>query len=119
MSAPNQANAYNLMKIILSKDIQANRSLYVDTPVLKSAVRTVSENAMYHSYERLGLPYMAEKELNEYIDILLSPDSCKLMPYTPYYEIFLNDMAPYFEGKKSFEECAAILKNNLELYLSE
>jgi len=129
-TSKNQINAYNLLKIILSEDIQANLLVSLSLPVLKDAVRSLSITYIYEGYDWESKdiskfhisaldPPMPEKELEEYIDLITNLDSCKIMAYTPMLEFFTRDMEPYFENKKSFEECVAILKNNLELYMSE
>jgi len=118
-SSQNQINAYNLLKIILSEDIQAMMYL-LNNPVLKSAVRTTGENQVYGYDDIPGLYYpVPEDKFDEYIDLQLDVDSCKLMASAVYNDFLMNDMLPFFEGEKSFEDCAGILKNNLELYISE
>jgi len=118
-ASQNQVNAYNLLKIIMSDDIQSMMYL-LETPVKKSAVRATGENQVYGYGDVLGLYYpMPEDKFEEYINLLLGVDSCELMSGAAYNDFLRNDMLPYFEGKKPFEDCAKILKNNLELYMSE
>jgi len=129
-TSQNQINAYNLLKIIVSGDLQSGITNSLSLPVWKDAVRSKSETMMYEGYyfemaggEGFDIPAldppMSEQDLDEYIDMIINLDSCKILLKTLYNDFFLRDMQPYFENKKSYEECIGILKNNLELYMSE
>jgi len=119
-ASKNQINAYNLIKIILSEDIQNDSSIYFPMPpVLKSAAKAQFEEAIHGSGNFQALPPLPEEVFNAYLDLLINVDTCSLITFTPYYEIFRRDMGAYFEGKKSFDECVKILENSLQIYVSE
>jgi len=120
-ASQNQINAYNLIKIILSEDIQNDWTVYgIQPPVLKSVAKSKFEEAMYGGEYFPALePRLPEEVFNAYLDLLINVDVCSLITVTPYYDIFRRDMQGYFEGKKSFDECVKILKNSLQIYASE
>lgn len=110
----NQINAYNLLKIILSEDIQAGSTdagqyLRLGMPVLKSGVSLTIKNHVY---------FVDEKTTKEYTDMLINVDSAKMIP-SAMYNFLLEEMTPYWEETKPFDDCYANLVNKLEIYISE
>lgn len=114
-SSANQINAYNLLKIILSEEIQAGGTesgnyLRLGMPVLKSGVHA---KIVRDSWGQLD-----EETINEYTNLMLNIDSAKIIP-NEMYKFLVDEMTPYWEGKQSFDECYARLVSKLELYVSE
>ena len=113
-ASQNQVNAWNLMKILLSEDIQARRTTIFYNPVLKSAVVqkiNADQSLLGNRHE--------QEEIEEYANLIINVDSCRMVTYAPY-EVFLwEEMTPYFEGSRSFDDCYDRLVSKLELYISE
>ena len=114
-ASKNQINAYNLLKIILSEEIQAGGTtsgnyLSLGTPVLKSGVRTAIERNSYGNLD--------EETINKYTDMLINVDSAKIIPRA-LENFFIDEIIPYWEGTRSFDDCYAKLVSKLELYISE
>lgn len=115
-TSKNQISAYNLLKIILSDEIQTGNMYLLGNPVLKSAVRPRGDWAM----SVMGVSNLKdEKSINEYLDMLINVDSCKMTPYAPYYVFLIEEMTPYFNGTRSFDDCYDRLVSKLEIYISE
>jgi len=115
-SSENQINAYNLLKIILSEDIQAETMYIFENPVLKSAVRKQADRLL--NSRGTHRPRHTER-MNEYINIMTNITSAKMMPYAPYHVYIIEEMIPYFNGARSFDDAYARLVNRLEIYASE
>lgn len=123
-SSPNQVNAYNLMKILLSEEVQGGNILTY-YPVSKNAAINIFENLKqdlgvnddHKKYYGTNIK-MSEEESNRFIESILNIDSCVIMDKS-YSEFLYKDMVPYYEGKQTFEQFLSILKNKLELYISE
>ena len=115
-SSPNQVNAYNLLKILLSEDIQEGHTLFFGVPVLKSAVRINIINRLnlqWHIFSQY------EEKLDEYTAMLANVDSVMMTPFAPYRNFFWEELTPYFEDTMSFDDAYARLVRRLELYVSE
>jgi len=123
-ASPNQVNAYNLLKILLSEEIQGGNGLTY-YPVSKQAARNMFEylkqeygvNDKNKTYYGTNLK-MTDEESNRFIDAILNIDSCVIMDKS-YSEFLYKDMVPYYEGKQTFDQFVNILTNKLELYISE
>jgi beta-lactamase regulating signal transducer with metallopeptidase domain len=113
-SSENQINAYNLLKIILSEDIQRERYLF-ELPVLKNAVKPSADEAM----RMMGLLARFEETIDEYVNMAINVTSAKIMPHVPYREFLIEEMTPYFESSRTFDDAYSRLVSKLELYLSE
>ena len=130
-SSKNQVNAYNLLKILLSDEVQGfsydyrvegnttyRNTVYTSISVLESVMKT----RLYLHEDDPLLVYQkkpSEEFINGYIDVITNVDECKLPMPEPYKEYWKKNMTPYFEGTESYEECLSKLKNDLEWYLSE
>jgi hypothetical protein len=115
-SSENQINAWNLLKIILSEDIQAGTMYIFENPVLKSAVKIQAERLLS---TRGTLRPRHEEKIDEYVDIMMTVTSAKLMPHAPYFIFLVEEMTPYWEGSRTFDDAYSRLVNKLEIYLSE
>jgi ABC-type glycerol-3-phosphate transport system substrate-binding protein len=126
-ASKNQINAYNLLKILLSEDIQKESMSITWIPVLKSVIIPRADKEMRDyvkrdwattsNYEELRSRY--EEIISEQMDMLINVDSAKLVSRIPYREFLMEEMMPYFKDTKSFDDCYSRLVNKLELYASE
>jgi len=118
-NSKNKLNAYNFLKILLSETIQTSTTVYeITTPVLKSAVRTLVDKAsdMLSSFKSTA-PIPSDT-LEAIVDMFTNVDRCFIPSREPesfFYEHFM----PYLDNKKTYEQCFAAFKNDLELYYSE
>ena len=117
----NQLNAWRLMKILLSEEIQCGSNgslpyLSLGSPVLKNGMRTFIENEVNMIY---GSPDGVPAEvIDEYISLAENIDRAVLTP--PIIQrYYLLEMKPYLTGKRTFDECYENLKNTIELYKDE
>ncbi len=117
-ASDNQLNAYRLLKILLSEEIQGGNDggyqyLRLGNPVLKTALRAkIATNAA-----GMDTP-IDETTITEYTNTMTNISSANIMPKL-VYDYVIEEMTPYFEGTKSFDDCFARLVNVLELYISE
>ena len=129
-ASANQINAFNFLKILLSEDIQTSHIYMYAIPVLKSAVETrvyeglkeYASNSPWIVSNDVDIEqFYAEYEeiINERIEMMLNVDSAKMLPHAPYYEFLLDEMIPYFNGARSFDDAYTRLVNRLEIYASE
>lgn len=113
-ASQNQVNAYNLLKILLSEGIQAGGTdggnyLRLGMPVLKSGVSLMIKNSV---------SFVDDEITKEYADMLTNVDSAKTIP-SALYSFLIEEMTPYFEGTRSFDDCYERLVSKLEIYISE
>lgn len=120
-ASQNQINAYRLLKILLSEEIQggndgsANKLNYlrIGTPVLKNAIKNgILENM---TDMKIELP---EEDLNYFMDILTNVKIAKNLPKV-VRKFIIDEMTPYLNGSKTFDECYSRLETTLELYKDE
>ena len=110
-NAPNKLNAWRLLKILLSDEIQGNPdTLYAVDPVRKSAVPLFLNHWNSDGWVEENIPGLKE--------ILLDFDHAYL--HQPLISQYVRDsMLPYVTGTKTFEDCYKKLLNTLELYKDE
>ncbi len=112
----NQINAYRLLKIILSEEIQFSGSaidyILVGTPVLKSAV----EKKVERDYKKFG--ELDEKQLQLLTEYAQNADAGYFIPQI-VLDYVREEMTPYINGTKTYEECYDRLVNVLTLYKDE
>jgi ABC-type glycerol-3-phosphate transport system substrate-binding protein len=126
-TSPNKLNAYRLMKILLSEQIQGGiwpDVVFGYTPVLNSAVETQLEFAVRMAmanngaYEgKRGVISVTLDDLREYMDMVINIDDCRLPEVGPFY--LFKHMEPYFKSEDTYENCLNKMRNWLELYLTE
>ncbi|MHB1154617.1 MAG: hypothetical protein ACYCWE_21470 [Eubacteriales bacterium] len=132
-TSENKKNAYHLMKILLSSDIQGQQSstesvsyIGFEIPVLTEAARSAAEN----EWGRRGNPNGRNDgsvvfedipvEIHEkFIDLVVNIDSCVLETYSVTNDFLIPGLEPYFKGEKTYEECIEDLTYRLTIYLSE
>ena len=122
-ASPNKLNAYRLLKIMLSEEIQGNPQEVTigGFPVLKSAIEIHSkyriEDNLKRVYDGQAIS-ISEEAMQEYVDMASDIDFCTI--YTSQdSNIFYNTMMSYFMGADTYENCLGKLKNQMELYISE
>lgn len=117
----NQVNAYRFLKILLSEEIQGGNSdgityLRYGHPVIESSLRAQMKKDFGDS-DIIGSE--DEKYIDSYIDLVVGVSHASLgTPDT--VEGFVEEaMSPFWDGKKSYDECCASLVSMLELYKDE
>ena len=117
----NTLNAWRLIKILLSEEIQCGTSetlgnLTIASPVLKEGLRKYismqAEKAFYGTYE------LSEETMDEFCALAEQIDHAVLAPPI-LVRYFQMEMMPYVQGDRSFDDCFDNLKNTLELYKDE
>ena len=109
--SPNKLNAWRMLKILLSYDVQSNPdALKAVYPVRKDAVSPFLKYSYYEDYA-----VMEDSGLDE---LLLKFDHAYFKP--PVLIQYVKDaMMPCIQGNKSFDDCYKKLLNTLELYKDE
>ena len=120
-NTPNTLNAWRLIKILLSEEVQCGSgatlgNLTIGSPVLKDGFRKYltmqMERTFYGSYE------LSEEKIEEFCSLAENIDHAVLAPpiLLRYFQV---EMMPYVQGNRSFDECYENLKNTVELYKDE
>lgn len=120
-NTPNTLNAWRLIKILLSEEVQCGSgetlgNLTIGSPVLKDGFRKYlamqMERTFYGAYE------LPEEKIEEFCSLAEQIDHAVLAP--PILQrYFQMEMMPYVQGNRSFDECYENLKNTVELYKDE
>ncbi len=105
-NSPNQVNAYEFLKILLSLDVQCKLSIPVNNQAL-----------LYNQIEYKGWGY-TQKELDDMYQFLTHLD-CRESNATAVIDIVHTAMLPWIEDQRSYEDCLAELESQLELYIHE
>ena len=114
----NKANAWKLLKILLSDEIQGGHDpempsssyFWAGFPVRLSSVP---------SYLNVDDDYMEESEsLQRYVSLMQSPTEAVLIPNV-YRQYIADEMLPYIRGEKTWEDCWNSFLNTMELYKDE
>lgn len=117
-SSQNKLNAYRLLCILLSEEIQSGQcrtgaeDLRVGLPVLKSAVVRNTMSA-YDTYFSGVAESAGDAQL--FIDTCTSVTRASMIPNVIMRTLYL-EMTPYIRGEKTWEECYGRLLNALTLY---
>ena len=114
-SSENKANAWKLLKILLSDEIQGghdkenynNPYLWGGYPVRLSSTKASLD---------LGRTKTPNgKDFDEYVALVQSPTEAILVPQA--YRLTINDeIMPYIEGEKTWDECYESFINDLNTY---
>ncbi len=125
-NSANKQNAYNFAKLLLSKKYQTltNRVYVSSIPVLNSALKAsydeylskswqVIEN---HNTEYKSVP-LPKKDFDQYMGYI--NEITGAMVQTSADKVFWKNMAPFYKGEKSYEECIKNAKEQLQINLSE
>lgn len=128
-TSENKKNAYNLLKVLLSYDVQTAETktsgafydMYI--PISKSAAKKATE----YYWKRIVATTngaiiwepVSEEVYNQYLDMVLNIDSCVLPNPLPVDEFLYPGLEPYFKGEKTYESCIDDITQKLNIYLSE
>ncbi len=116
--AANKANAWKLLKILLSEEIQGghdekrwgNSYFWVGEPVRLSSTKA----KMDHGAEMTP----DGPEFDEFVELVQSPTDARMFPLI--YNKYLNqEIMPYVRGERSWEDCWKSFVNTMELYKDE
>jgi ABC-type glycerol-3-phosphate transport system substrate-binding protein len=124
--SPNQQNAWNFIKLLLSAESQKGTYAVVWKPVNKEAL--VWEVERWYNYfsgsvqDRPGAEFilyakLSEAEKQAYLNLLLNVDDSNA--YHSGGLAFDTHMIPFLEGDVSYETAINGLRNHLTLYVSE
>ena len=120
--AKNKLNAYRLLTLLLSEELQGGESptgsnLRIGLPVNKNALRG-KLYGMNQKYSDVDGEIITEKDAEVLFNILTSPTRSIIIP--PIIKRYLNlEIMPYIYGEKGWEDCYKRFLNTLELYASE
>ena len=116
--AANKANAWKLLKILLSEEIQGghdenrrgNSYFWVGEPVRLSSMKAKMD---------MGADLTPDgPEFDEYIALVQSPTEARMFPLI--YNKYLNaEIMPYIRGEKGWDDCWKSFLNTMELYKDE
>ena len=116
--AANKANAWKLLKILLSEEIQGghdknrkdNSYFWVGEPVRLSSMKAKMD---------MGADLTPDgPEFDEYIALVQSPTEALMSPLI-FNKYLSEEIMPYVHGEKSWEDCWKSFVNTLELYKDE
>ena len=124
-ASKNKLNAWRLLKILLSDEIQAGRNenghnlpyFWVGHPVRVSSLRREAE----YDLEFWGFDQEDEEVraiFERFMDLCPSVDGVRMLPNVWFRYIRL-EMFPYVYGEKPWDDCYKRFLNTLELYASE
>ncbi len=108
-NSPNQTNAYEFIKILLSDDVQEMEG-YLDIPVSNSALEEKKRDLTQYGY--------TEEDLDAVCDFLVSLP-CRESNAPAVIDLVHTTMMPWIEDQRSYEDCLAELQSQLELYIHE
>ena len=123
--AKNKLNAWRLIKILLSDEIQSARDesrlgnsiFWSGKPVRISALRKDFEYEV--GFWGLDIEDPEEQKLlDEFVELWSSPTNAQRLPDTVSRYINL-ELMPYVKGEKQWNDCYKRFMNTLELYASE
>ena len=109
-SAPNKLNAWRMLKILLSDEVQGNPEALTANPVRVSAVPLYVN---YKYYDGFVVP-----DLTGYEPLFLDFDRVSLRPPVLLQSVW-DEMKPYIKGERTFEDCFGKMLNMLEIYKDE
>ena len=121
--AKNKLNAYRLLKILLSEELQGGQSsaglsnLRIGMPVNKNALRGMVYGTN-QKYPDVDGEVITEEDAAMLFDLVSSPTRTEIMPATVKRYLQL-EIFPYVRGEKPWDDCYKRFLNTLELYASE
>lgn len=124
-NSPNKANAYALLKVMLSDDLQ-ERILYYDfgVPVKSSALsekfRQTCLRFSSFTYNETNLKngLMSDETIEE-LEKTVADISGIGHIATPILDFVYTEMGPYLKSEVDYETCVKKLESKLELYINE
>jgi len=128
-NSPNQLNAYNFIKMMLSEEIQRDDWLRPGSyPVHKEALRkcvygsyrgSISIEGNTHEYSGYKSAALSDEDLDAFIETIVGIDQLVQPISYHFYTTIFDTMLPFFKDERGYEDCLAVLRNKLTLYLSE
>lgn len=132
--ARNKLNAYRLLKILLSRDIQLGNEnaedaysitptgffgMPVHNPSLKKRLELIRDLLpLYNPTDLETMPPVRQEDIDALYSLTERITRAVMLP--PILLTYVkNNMEPYLKGKKDFEDCFKKLLNTLELYKDE
>jgi|GEM_PF-989058 len=109
-SSPNKRNAWRMLKILLSDEVQGNPEALSASPVRVSAVPLYVN---YEYYDGFVVP-----DLTGYEPLFLDFDRVSIRPPVLLQSVW-DEMKPYIKGEKAFDDCFGKMLNMLEIYKDE
>ena len=124
---PNQLNAWRLLKILLSEEIQADVTDYsIHYPVLRSAAKIRLTdwltnwihpgNGRITQEGVLQFAEVTEEEIDAILDVVYEIDDCRFDPSLAYV---CDAMWPYITGESNYKSCLYALTDQLTQKLEE
>lgn len=109
-NSQNKENAYNFISIMLGDKVQSIVANRRHSPVLKGFEEQLADN----------LPQTNYNTKEKYIEWLSRPGFQPSNPmFRNSYTILEDIMQPYYDGEKTFEQCAKEARQYFEIYFSE
>jgi ABC-type glycerol-3-phosphate transport system substrate-binding protein len=120
--SPNQQNAWNFIKLMLSSNFQSSFTsgspIHIDSIKYKVEYSHGFFDGAIHNGNVIHTK-LSDAEKQAYLDIILNVDDCFTYESRPVQWMFNDHMTPYLEDKVSYETAIAGLRNQLRLYISE
>lgn len=115
---PNRQNAWNFIKLMLSPENQS-RDLFQYIPVHIDSIYAVAEIKYRAYYDGGRIAKLNAEEMDAYLSIITNVSAGSAYMELPYWGIAGQYMDAYLKDEMSYDDCAARVKNDLMLYLSE
>ena len=120
-NTPNKLNAWRLIKILLSEEVQCGSgetlgNLTTGSPVLKEGFRKYLDMQMERTFYGA---YEIPAEITEEFCVLAEQIDHAVLAPPILLRYFQMEMMPYVQGSRSFDECFENLRNTIELYKDE
>jgi ABC-type glycerol-3-phosphate transport system substrate-binding protein len=117
----NHTNAWNFIKILLSPENQTRVS-FNNIPVHINSLIAQLER-LYNHYDGvhgdMTCAKLSDEMMQSYIALITSVDVSTAFYSGPAGEKFYDQLEPFFQGDRSYEDSIARLRNDLRLYMSE
>jgi ABC-type glycerol-3-phosphate transport system substrate-binding protein len=124
--SPNQLNAWNFIKVLLSPEVQREGYFIVFDPIHKDSIihRFDTFNNLYERSPGATsgiFTKLSENEKQAYLNIITGVDYCYDFRFrtSTVFKMFEEHLEPYLKDERNFEDCLARLGNQLKLYISE
>ncbi len=119
--AKNKLNAYRFMQILLSDELQSGEGDRMGTRVEYLNYSPVKKDAVYKHITSWVLDPNNPDYVNAVemcAEVMVNVDNAVLVP-SQVKQYIVDEMNPYFTGRKDWDECYDRLVNVLELYKDE
>lgn len=121
-NSPNQLNAWNFMKIYMSDEVRGQHTAPM-SPRKSTQRKFIDERGVARlgvsAYLDLGIEaVISDEEFDGVLHLFQSVGHCEFVE-TALWEIYQEQMKPYFEGAGEYDACVEALETQLKIYLSE